>query len=1353
MSAASPTPATTFIIPGAECVLAPEPTPDTDLRPPFMSYSPLPGSRIRRHLAAWLILAAMFAVGALRADDQSMEKALESFEAGEYQQALEIWLLKAYEGDPEAQYRLGRMFAEGAGTVADASEAVYWYSRAAEQGNAAAQYELGNAWYHGAGVDPDKTKALEWWQVAAENGNADAQYHLGRAYFYGIDRHQDSRLAMEWFTRAADNGNALAQDFLQRVGVSDDAAGNDATGWTGYGRVDDRAIWVYASFNRLSPILRKLAPGDLLRVVEQRRGWFRVQVPGGLPVWVPADKVEQVEDGHRIVGVGVAARPDPENDPSVKPVGMFLDGDRVVPVEENGDWLRVRAPESISGWVEAIDVVEVDADDAVLAAEWERASGSVAASLAALSPRRATMVLPTSTDTAAEQAPGASAAVTDSVPAPPERIEVDTATQEIANTDTEQGPVIDDEPAVASDTDAEQSPVIDGELTAASDTDAERSPVIDGEPAAASDTDAERSPVIDGEPAVASQVSPGDYLRVGQQGQSIYARARLSSARIDLMPAGLLVRVVGREGDWVEVEVPGGLPLWIYSRFIEHDGETGRITGRGVRARPLPSTSGNSQPVGTYPEGVEVRVIAESEQWVRIHAPENIAAWMPVDGLFTVDAEEAAIALQWNEQGADGVVAFKAEMARDDAPAEQVTAENGVSSDDEVDVSRVSQTVSESAATRVEFGRTEVARSVVDANEESLPAAAAEPVEPSEENILPGSESAVDRDDGAADDGDVASAESGIGSAPIGEVVESVGVAGDAPGEESSGRAAVGDVPAPGEPEPVVAESGSFMAPVEEVVESVAVVGSESGEETGGQSAGGEDGVPEETESAVAESLFATAPVGEVVESAIESDDASGAESSKQAAGSDASPADTEPDVAESGSVVAPVEEVVESDVVPESPSPADSSDESAIVQDEGAEMDDSQPQANRAESAPGADPAPRATSSAGDTPADTPEIVAPDATAGETAPSPSPAAEGADTGDDTVVGATEAAEAGDSDVTPSRDAASSADASSLGASSLGTPVLSGDEETAIETDRAPAGGRGEVSAVDSREPSTGLPAPDTRESTAADRSREVPDDSAASADTASVSVTDGQSARDAGLSDAESASNALAVGESAGASSEYPVTPGAGDSSAIAGGGGADGVDDAGAPKQATAEGPTATAGSRSIAMLETDDVGGSDATKASAAVAVSENVSGADTGDAPEPGATATDREIEATATRVSFDDLAWLYRQSPDAFTIEVLRDAPRESVLAAAERIEVGSDIHAFSSREGDRFVYSLMVGSYADLVEVKQALGAVQYRFDAIRSRRLGAVQQQWCARLDNLTPEQLLLVLERCAAE
>jgi Sel1 repeat len=49
----------------------------------------------------------------------------------------------AEQGDPEAQFFLGQMYAEGESVPQDYGEAAKWYRLAAEQGMVEAQYELG----------------------------------------------------------------------------------------------------------------------------------------------------------------------------------------------------------------------------------------------------------------------------------------------------------------------------------------------------------------------------------------------------------------------------------------------------------------------------------------------------------------------------------------------------------------------------------------------------------------------------------------------------------------------------------------------------------------------------------------------------------------------------------------------------------------------------------------------------------------------------------------------------------------------------------------------------------------------------------------------------------------------------------------------------------------------------------------------------------------------------------------------------------------------------------------------------------------------------------------------------------
>lgn len=554
--------------------------------------------RILLALLVTIFQTSLFAATA----DESMDKALAAWETKNYQEALEIWLLKAYDGDPEAQYRLGEMFADGTGTVVDQSEAVYWYSRATEQGHAAAQYKLGNAYFHGVGTKPDKAKALEWWHIAAENGNREAQYHLGRAYFYGIDVQQNSKVALDWFERSAQSDYQQALDFLVRVGSTNQQ--NEVEGentWTGYGRISGEAIRVYAGFNRLSPILTTLDSGSLLRVVEQNAGWFRAQFPGGLPVWVPSENVVTAEGQTTISGSGIQARPDPGTAADVKSVGIFLDGDVVLLLESRPDWSKVQSPESMTGWVEVINVEELPEDEFV-AKEWKSARDQIETSV---TNSRSLVVLNSS--------------------------ESDGSTVE---------EVIVEEPA------DEKVQEVSSDLNEVDETLEVASAAV--EQIVASDDP--RFLNIAG----AAKIKNGSILRVGPNGMDVYARSRESSALIDRLPAAMLLRVIEKKSTWLKVEVAGGLPLWIYSRFLDRDGNDGRITGRGVRARPLPSTTNESQPVGNYPTGATVRVLEDEQEWVRIRAPESIGGWVQINELYLVEDEADNVKREWQLQALNG---------------------------------------------------------------------------------------------------------------------------------------------------------------------------------------------------------------------------------------------------------------------------------------------------------------------------------------------------------------------------------------------------------------------------------------------------------------------------------------------------------------------------------------------------------------------------------------------------------------------------------------------------------------------------------------------------------------------------
>jgi TPR repeat protein len=84
----------------------------------------------------------------------------------------------------EAQYQAGLMYANGAGTPRDMSQAITWITRAAERGHVAAQFMLGTHYGAEPGTAPssqvDEAQALDWLFRATKQDHARAHHRLAR---------------------------------------------------------------------------------------------------------------------------------------------------------------------------------------------------------------------------------------------------------------------------------------------------------------------------------------------------------------------------------------------------------------------------------------------------------------------------------------------------------------------------------------------------------------------------------------------------------------------------------------------------------------------------------------------------------------------------------------------------------------------------------------------------------------------------------------------------------------------------------------------------------------------------------------------------------------------------------------------------------------------------------------------------------------------------------------------------------------------------------------------------------------------------------------------------------------------
>ena len=159
--------------------------------------------RLRALLAASVFLCSTAAVAGLKEGYAALSKKDYVTAANEYRPLAE-------RGDPEAQYRIGRMYEFGNGYPQDKAQGIAWIRKAAAQGHADAEQELGVVYATGDGVKRDDVQAVAWFRKAAEHGDATAQYNLGLLYAKGQGVPTDYAQAFEWWRKSATQGNADA---------------------------------------------------------------------------------------------------------------------------------------------------------------------------------------------------------------------------------------------------------------------------------------------------------------------------------------------------------------------------------------------------------------------------------------------------------------------------------------------------------------------------------------------------------------------------------------------------------------------------------------------------------------------------------------------------------------------------------------------------------------------------------------------------------------------------------------------------------------------------------------------------------------------------------------------------------------------------------------------------------------------------------------------------------------------------------------------------------------------------------------------------------------------------------------
>jgi len=164
---------------------------------------------------------------------EAFRSGTQALRAGEKEKAITSLQYAAEQGHALAQWKLGRMYAEGDGVERSDLRAFEYFRRIADAyaddspGTPQARFvanafvALGHYYLDGipdSAIKADPVRAHEMFSYAASYfGDPDAQYYLARLYLDGKGAPRDARQAARWLSLAANKGQHQAQATLGRM--------------------------------------------------------------------------------------------------------------------------------------------------------------------------------------------------------------------------------------------------------------------------------------------------------------------------------------------------------------------------------------------------------------------------------------------------------------------------------------------------------------------------------------------------------------------------------------------------------------------------------------------------------------------------------------------------------------------------------------------------------------------------------------------------------------------------------------------------------------------------------------------------------------------------------------------------------------------------------------------------------------------------------------------------------------------------------------------------------------------------------------------------------------------------------
>jgi uncharacterized protein len=168
-----------------------------------------------------------------RSVNDALRDGMKRLNEGDKPGAARSFTSAANQGNIAAQWKLGRMYADGDGVAQDDFRAFQFFSQIANtrpdeaRGTvmhgvvAKAFVQLGTYYLEGipgSPVRPNPARAQEMFHYAASFfGDPDAQYNIGRMHLDGVNGAKDPLQAARWLNLAAEKGHVFAQAILGQI--------------------------------------------------------------------------------------------------------------------------------------------------------------------------------------------------------------------------------------------------------------------------------------------------------------------------------------------------------------------------------------------------------------------------------------------------------------------------------------------------------------------------------------------------------------------------------------------------------------------------------------------------------------------------------------------------------------------------------------------------------------------------------------------------------------------------------------------------------------------------------------------------------------------------------------------------------------------------------------------------------------------------------------------------------------------------------------------------------------------------------------------------------------------------------